>query len=303
MTAAESGDPRPDASCVAALIVTYHPDPAFFSRMEALIGQVKSIVIVDNGSSDEELAPVRRLVAVGDAELILNGENRGQATALNQGFAWARDRRIPWVITFDQDTTPGASLVAAAASVFDAPRSMPVAVVGAGWIVSPRHESTCNDPSGREVVWVVTSGALHSVEVWRATGQFRGDFFIDYVDIEYCLRARSAGYSIAQVCVTTMVHAYGEPTPRRILHKRVQPSNYSPARRYYNARNRLVVWRAYWRSETRFVATDVRAYAKEIIKLLLVEDQRRRKLRAIIRGVADAIQGVSGPLAPGRSRS
>ena len=293
-----TNDPRPDPTSVAALFVTYHPDAGFYDRALTLVGQVSAILIVDNGSTDDELAPVRRLVAEGFAELILNGENLGQAAALNQGFSWANDHGLPWVATFDQDTTPGPKLVAAAGPVFDRYRSRQIAVIGAGWIVSPRLPPDCTDPDGRDAVWVVTSCSLHSVHVWRVLGGFRGDFFIDYVDIEFCLRARSAGYTITRVCTPTMVHAYGIPTQRRFLRRTVQPSNYSPMRRYFNARNRLVVWRTYWRREARYVLFDIRAWTKELIKVLLFEDQRPQKFHAVLRGALDAIRGVTGPLPP-----
>jgi rhamnosyltransferase len=99
------------------------------------------------------------------------------------------------------------------------------------------------------------------------------------------------------------VHAYGIPTQRRFLYRTVQPSNYSPTRRYFNARNRLAVWRTYWRGEGRYVLFDIRAWTKELIKVLLFEDQRPQKFRAVLRGARDAIRGVTGPLPPHRIRS
>lgn len=278
---------RPDRGHVGAAFVTYHPDPGLAVRVRALSGQVAHIVIVDNGSSELELAPIRDLVTEGTVALIPNGANLGVATALNQGLAWGEERGLDWIVTFDQDSAAEPRLVAEAARVYDAhhPR---IAVIGAGWVSRLGLGTACNSPDGIEVTHVITSGALHHVGIWRVLGGFREDLFIDYVDTEYCLRARTAGYSVVQGCVPTMTHAIGSPTRRRLINRFVTPSNHDRARRYYMTRNRMFVWRSYWRRESGYVVYDMKAAAKELIKLLLFETDRVGKLRAVLAGARDS---------------
>jgi rhamnosyltransferase len=299
MSARQSGprtnDPRPDVRTVAAVLVTYHPDDGLYERVRNLTGQVNAILIVDNGSAEQELAPVQRLVAEGVVEAIFNGRNVGQAAALNQGLAWGESRGVPWMATFDQDTLPGTNLVEEAGHIFD-DGDQSLAVIGAGWLISPSKGPDCTSPTGRTVAWVVTSGALHSVQVWREIGGFRDDFFIDYVDIEYCLRARSAGYRVVRACVQTMQHAIGNPTRHRLLFRFVQPTHHSRVRRYFITRNRIHMWRAFWRKEPASIARDVTGAAKDLVKLLLFETDRLQKLRAMLRGAEDGLRGVTGPL-------
>jgi rhamnosyltransferase len=76
-------------------------------------------------------------------------------------------------------------------------------------------------------------------------------------------------------------------------------TNHSRRRRYYITRNRIIVWRTYARVEPRYVAYDVKASAKELVKLALFEDDRGGKIRAVVRGTWDAIRGFTGE-APGR---
>jgi rhamnosyltransferase len=257
--------------------------------MLALANQVKAIVIVDNGSTDEELRLVHELVAGGHAELILNGRNLGLAAALNQGLTWGEKRGLQWVVTFDQDTTPGENLIQEAGLIFDAHRTKPIAVIGAGWVGTPRYGLGCADPGGIELACVITSGALHSVAIWRTLGGFRDDFFIDYVDTEYCLRARRDGYLVTRACRITMHHTIGAPSTRRMIFRSVTPSNHSTMRRYFITRNRIRVWRMYWRREAAYVGVDVKAFWKELVKLVLFESDRPAKLHAVARGVRDGI--------------
>jgi rhamnosyltransferase len=265
-------------------------------RARKLVGLVSAILIVDNGSTEEELVPVRRLVAEGVADAAFNSDNAGQAAALNQGLTWGESRGFPWIATFDQDTVPGTNLVEEAGRIFDGDGERSLAVIGAGWLTSPRSRPDCSSPNGRPVPWVVTSGSLHSVQVWREIGGFRDDFFIDYVDIEYCLRARSAGYRVVRACVSTMQHAIGNPTRHRLLFRFVQPTHHSRVRRYFITRNRIHMWRAFWRKEPGSIARDVTGAAKDLVKLLLFETDRLQKLRAMLWGAEDGLRGVTGPL-------
>lgn len=284
-------DPVPDGQNVAAVIVTYHPEPGLPTRLAPLVGQVGSIVVVDNGSIKEELAPLYELEAQGMVAVIRNATNAGLATALNQGLRWVSERGFTWALTLDQDTEPESSLVEEAARVFGAFRDRHPAVIGAG-----RPETACPEDPGRPVAYVITAGALHSVRDWEALGGFRDDFFIDRIDVEFCLRARARGRAVVTSCRPTIRHAIGRPTRHRALMRWVSPSNHDPVRRYYITRNRVVIWITYWRQEPRFIAFDMWSALKEVVKLLIFEDQRRDKLGGIGRGVWDALRGRTGQL-------
>jgi rhamnosyltransferase len=59
-------------------------------------------------------------------------------------------------------------------------------------------------------------------------------------------------------------------------------------------RNRFFVWRHYCRTDTRYVAEDIIESQKELLKLLLFEQDRVEKLRAILAGLRDGLRGVAG---------
>ncbi len=295
--------PRPAPACVGAVFVTFHPDPGIYQRVLAVAPQVREILIVDNGSAEDELTPLNRLMAEGVAASIMNGANLGLAVALNQGVAWGEDRGLDWVVTFDQDTDPGPSLIEEAGLVFAAHTRKPPAVIGAGWVSSPDLRPDCDDAGGVEVACVITSGTLHSVSVWRALGGFRDDFFVDYVDTEYCLRARAAGYLVARACRLTMSHTIGRPTKRRAFFRSVTPSNHNRMRRYFITRNRIRVWKQYGRLEPRYVRFDIRASLKELLKLVVYEDDRPAKLAAIARGAWDGLFQREDPTLLSKRRS
>src|SRR5258708_12926038 len=92
------------AQSVCAVIVTYHPSAKMLENIAQVLAQVQGLVVVDNGSNADELAPLRVASQTLGFQLIENGKNLGLAEALNQGVRWAKSQGYPWVILFDQDS-------------------------------------------------------------------------------------------------------------------------------------------------------------------------------------------------------
>ena len=65
-----------------------------------------------------------------------------------------------------------------------------------------------------DVSIVITSGALYNLKAYPKIDPFRDDFFIDYVDIEYCLRAKQNGYNIVVNCNARLYHRLGNQQTR-----------------------------------------------------------------------------------------
>lgn len=279
----------PGPTTVVAVVTTFHPEPGLVDRLGLLPGQVSRILIVDNGSLESEQAEIRALADRADFSVIWNDTNVGLAAALNQGLGWASALGASWVLLLDQDSVPGSEVVAEAARVVGIVPTGLVAALGSG-IVGRDHGGSAGDADWREERAVITSGTIVSVEAWRKLDGFRRDFFVDYVDLEFCLRARAAGYRVLRSLRPTIEHAIGHPERHRLLWRTVTATNHSRQRRYEITRNRMVVWRTYWRREPAFVASDGVGFVKELVKVALFESDRRAKLQAIATGVRDAFR-------------
>jgi rhamnosyltransferase len=89
---------------VCAVVVTFHPASEVLANLSQVHQQVQNVVVVDNGSRLESLAPLRAASASAGFHLIENGENLGVATALNIGIRQAQALGAVWVLLFDQDS-------------------------------------------------------------------------------------------------------------------------------------------------------------------------------------------------------
>ena len=180
---------------VCAVVVTYHPDHDFPARLSRIVPQVAATFIVDNGSSDAEMAMLRDVAAGGAVTLVCNLENLGVATALNIGVRRAIALGFTWALLLDQDTEVDHDmverLVGTHASCPDADR---IAIVGSRFRDTKGQSSEPIRLDARGDLWeevesVITSGSLLSLRAYSAIAPFRDEFFIDYVDTEFCLRA------------------------------------------------------------------------------------------------------------------
>src|SRR5271170_2638838 len=90
---------------VCAVVVTFRLMAEHLENLIKARAQVQKLVVVDNGSSEQALAPFRGSQSQADFHLIENGENVGIAAALNIGIKWAQAQGCDWVILFDQDST------------------------------------------------------------------------------------------------------------------------------------------------------------------------------------------------------
>jgi rhamnosyltransferase len=279
---------------VAAVVVTFHPEPGFAAKLASLLPQVGAIVVVDNGSCPADLPADGDPAFAGRVEIIANSENRGIGAALNQGLRRAKERGFSWALTLDQDSSPLPNLVAAGGRAFEThPEPQRLAAIGAS-VVGAKEPSAATG-AYRRMTAVITSGTLHSIAAWERLGGFREDYFIDCVDTEFCLRARARGLEVIAATEPALAHNIGTPTRKWALGRWMSPTNHSPLRRYYVTRNRISLWRKYARSDGRFVLRDMRQSIREWIGIAFAESNRPAKLRAILAGLRDAVLGRYGP--------
>jgi rhamnosyltransferase len=287
---------------VCAIVVTYHPQAGFPAGLGRIAAQVGTIVIVDNGSSDAERGMLRESAGDPKIELVFNGENLGVARALNIGIRRAAALGYSWVLLLDQDSRIAPGMVAALLGIRESfPDRERLAVIGSGYDdVTGRAWATVGPGSPgepwEEVERVITSGSLLSLAAYDAIGPFRDEFFIDYVDEEYCLRAREKGYRIIKSRKLLMSHDIGSPTARTVLGKRKWTTNHSPDRRYYIARNNTVLLRESGEYPAGLWALKSLSRCLRTCKrIALYEHMKTRKIAGVMQGLWDGMRGRMGP--------
>lgn len=287
---------------VCAVVVTYHPDAACAARLRAVRADGTPVIVIDNGSATAELHDIEALALGESIELIRNEHNLGIATALNLGVHRAIERGYRWVLLLDQDTEVPAGAVRALENIAVAVEvPSPLAILGARFEDPMQRLSAPIRPAPPGARWdevqaVITSGSLLSLDAYRQIGPFREDFFIDYVDIEYCMRARRKGFRVLRTTQPWIQHSVGHPRQGRFLWLRKWTTNHSPDRRYYMARNDTVMLRdSGTYSHGAWALKSASRRLQTCKRIALYEKDKTRKIAATLQGLWDGWRGHMGP--------
>lgn len=301
------------SAVVHAVVVTFYPTEGLRELIDALLPQVDHVHICDNTP-----APGQRVVLERDYPQVTVhafGRNVGVAAALNEGVARARGR-CSHVLLCDQDSVPLPSMVDRLLLTYreQHTKGLDVAVVGPDFVnevdeAALRFQSATNEnpwvyahvrPTARapvvEVAAVITSGSLIPMTTIDRVGPFLSDLFIDYVDVEWCERARSMGMACLADGRATMRHAMGDASLRYWLLRWRAICGYSPLRLYYQVRNAIFVARQPYVSRAFRVGAVLFVLRKAYVYALF-SDRRLASLKSMLNGIRDGLSGRLGPRA------
>jgi rhamnosyltransferase len=246
-------------SSIAAIVVAFGPCAAQLNRLiSLLVMECKSVYVMDNGGGRDALAEASEVETA--MRIIDMGGNKGIGEALNQGMRLAATAGFHYVTTFDQDSEPAAGQITALINAFEELRSTGVNVAAVGpRIVDVRGGRQFEHPfMRRSIGWptaarcpsranyvatdfLITSGAVISLAAHARVGPYDPELFVDYTDMEWCFRALAHGYHLFGICSVTMSHQLSAGTAANALGMTIL--DYSPVRRYYYARNVVLLAR------------------------------------------------------------
>ena len=286
------------------VIVFYRPDHGCVARANRL-AKVWPCVVVDN---TESVSTPTALGLDARVDYVANGANLGIATALNQGIERLIGAGCRSALLFDQDSEPSDELLVELPRTLasERTRNYRVALVGPayedarlggvapfvrfGYLKLRRIQPEGVQPI--DVDFLITSGSCVNLDVWRDIGPMDDALFIDFVDLEWCVRARSKGYSVLGAPALRLTHELGgEPVK---VFGRSYPGH-GPVRHYYLFRNAIaLIRRAYvpwsWKS-TELVKMPVR-----LAIYALFMQPRLAHLRLSLLGIWHGLTGRTGAL-------
>ena len=294
-----------------AVVVAYQPDHQIIDRIMILLAQVNEVVIVDNNSNSVCREYLEQLIEQSEnIHLILNNENLGIAAALNQGFKCALNQNYQWLLTLDQDSIISSDFlekmsIAYQECTYQNQLASICPVLGLydrdnldNHEVIQHRKCFQSDLTAVGTYTLtktaITSGNLVKLEIFKTTGLFDENFFIDYVDHEFCLKIYKCGYKIIQSNDSLLYHQIGTPTEKILFGHKIQVNNHNSLRKYYLTRNAILTYKRYFISDTTWVIKDIKILLSYIVKMILFEHDKIEKLRSILRGFLHGAIGKTG---------
>jgi GT2 family glycosyltransferase len=264
--------------------------------------------VVDNGST----SPEGRVIAerFPEAIVIETGQNLGFAGGNNVALRRAIAEGFPFVMLLNNDTeitqsdalsrlvevAQGATRAAVGAKIVYA--SEPSIVWYAGGLVDLDRGETehvgvgalASTRSGVVATGFITGCALlASASVWKEVGELPEGYFLYFEDVDWSLRARSAGVELLVDLDAVIEHKISRST------RRTGPLDF-----YYLTRNRIELSKRWAgrRQHARVLARSLARAGWLVMHDLVHRDLRRARLTA--RGAWHGVRGVQGRIPKGR---
>ncbi|WP_426996335.1 glycosyltransferase [Pseudarthrobacter sp. N5] len=291
-------------TATAAVVSLFNPTCGVLANAAALLSQVDTVVVVDDGSPQDPSRILFELSAMGCLVERL-AENSGIAAALNAGIsaALAGAAKPGYILTMDQDSLLDdgyvAALLSAATAALEA--GVPVGMVAPNSVrgLPVRRGALLNGIQlGGEPI---QSGLLIPVPVLERLGLFQGSLFIDGVDSEFYLRCTAKGLRSVIAPDAALDHSLGSSTTAILFGKTVsvggQPLEVRTAaawRYYYLFRNRILLTRQYGRRFPLWTLKGFLADYRHLAIVTLLAPGRRTRLANALHGIVDGVRGVSG---------
>jgi rhamnosyltransferase len=289
-----------------ATVVLYNPSDDDIDHVAILMKMADDVIVIDNSPNPDPQLHVR-LVSQ-DIPLIDNRNVGGLARGLNLGIRELFARGCDVACIFDQDSRLPDNYFEAfgsAALELDRPDFLigPVVYIAeldqklpavnfSRWQVSakPVPEGTSGlTPS----TFIITSGTAVSRDAFDKLGDFKEEYFIECLDVEYAFRAAAAGIPSYMHGGVLMHHSIATTTKHALG---FTAYNRSPDRCYYCARNIVSLSREYVRKMPVVLLWNV-STVLQIATVLFFEKNKWRKLQASFVGILDGLRGKWGTFA------
>jgi rhamnosyltransferase len=284
------------------IFVLYQPTEEFLSNLIKARGLCPNMVAVDNSpEADPRLHECLREQGI---QVMYNRNQGGLAGAYNRGAEILLERKCEVIFLLDQDSDIealffkkmmqacrelGTDEFLVGPKIYEVNLEKCMPVFQPGKYLPKRLPIDDQNEGMFPSLCIISSGSAISAAAYRKLGTFREDYFIEYIDIEYSLRAVSQSIPVYMNAAVTMRQTTGKIE----RHGDKYTTNHMAWRRYYGARNAvhcLYIHRSSWGLHW---VSGLLAFL-QVLRVLQYEPQKVKKITAITCGYLDGLFGLLG---------
>lgn len=292
---------------LAAVIVSFNP---MWNELNNLVKQLTAthgveVFIVDNNSLNAK----NEFCSFTDNPLIhtyLLNDNEGIAFAQNLGLRVAATNPFnsDFIFLFDQDSVIKDDFIEKMTNAYIELNDNKISAIGPIFsdsrygffypIINMNSFGIRNKISPElktEPIFasmLIASGMMLNVNSLKKIGYMNEELFIDYVDTEWCLRARSLGYTLYAIPDVKMKHAIGDRNIKFFLWR---VPVHSPFRRYYRIRNSFYLLKMPHIPKLMACREIIFSFIHQLI-LITNGNKSKEYINSLWRGVIDGIRSL-----------
>jgi rhamnosyltransferase len=199
---------------VAIGFVTYHPGDKFFERLRLLADLGYVAYVFDNSPENERTAAASR--SLSNIRYLTAGKNVGLGFSLSVIAAMASYDEHETLLFFDQDTSFTSKTILFIQDFADRNHALIEASYVAVTFDGKKKNRLPTEQPLDDVMLTISSGSLFCLSNLAKIGWHNETYFVDGVDYEMCLRARSQGFRIGK-CAGTEDFDHVSEQPDRLF--------------------------------------------------------------------------------------
>lgn len=283
-------------------MVCFYPNLKELKKnIESIVFQVDKLIVVDNSEK-----PIKQDFFIDNylgekIEWVPLYKNMGIGFAQNVGIKKAIEQQYDGILLLDQDSNPPANMVEKLSNgiIYLLKQGIKVACLGpeiynknSNEIYKPilnKGLKLNEDFIEKDVL--ISSGKLILADAVRIIGMMDDSLFIDFVDFEWCWRARKSGYRIFITNQVKMAHMVGQKNVKIFgIYNLLIPS---PIRHYYQFRNFILLIKRdyvpkYWKFKT-LIERSI-----DLVVYSLFIPKRTKRIRYMSKGIIDGVLSKRG---------
>ena len=290
---------------LATIIITYNPDIGKVNNLirSIVLNKDSCVIVVDNNSLNIE--DFSNLFTIDNVvHTVFLEDNLGIAFAQNMGIKKAIELGASHILFFDQDSKISNNFVDDLISDYKkiSVDNTKIAAIGPRFIDENKgfyfpalrfnkyglidKISVEDIKVPTEVSFLISSGTLVSVDSLKSIGFMKEEFFIDFVDTEWCFRAISMGYRLYMSEKAIMKHSIGDDT-LKIFNFNIPV--HSGFRRYYRIRNLFFMWKMPYIPKILVAKLMVTNFVIQIL-LFLLKDKKLDYIKFYLKAIRDGVK-------------
>lgn len=274
---------------IAGMVTLYNPDNSVKQNIESYLPEIDKLYVVDNTPDKEN---IHLLPNSSKIEYLPQYDNIGVASALNIAARKAIKDKYTWLLTMDQDSKFKKNQLS---KMIDYIEKKDCKNIG---IVSPWHVINTGINKPKEKIdyplEVMTSGNLVNLQPYKKIGGYKDWYFIDDIDIEYCMNLNINNYKVVRLNYVELKHDLGDIEIKHMLGRNFVCSNHNYIRRYYMVRNTFYLCDSYYKYFPGYCKFLKRGLRGQLQNIILFEKDKFKKVYNMYRGYKDYKKNIKG---------
>lgn len=219
---------------IFSIVVLFNPTSDNLNTLKRISQMSTNVIIIDNSEVSTNLD---QFLSYNNIIYVSNKINIGLAKALNIGIRKCiENENCKYIALFDQDSKPD-TMMFQNMLIYLKKCDIDIAAV-CPMILDLKHPANFRSKNDEIVDIAITSGTLIPKYIFEKIGLMDETFFIDYIDYEWCLRAKSKHYKVARVKDAFLYHNMGDSSIN--MFGIFKPIHTNKIRCYYIIRNQLI---------------------------------------------------------------